>query len=521
MACSTRRLLITEPAPENNYISDDQKADNSVEESMDLQAFLKTLLVKLSASARLKVAVNSLINLFGKIIAKYAFWAGVKKFGGTLCSYSFELAKEELLEYYRLEQYVCYANIDDAQKYIRQIIDEYKTILLNKKKEVIIINGQELTYRDYISQLSEDQPEILVQILPKKGNESLTYGDLQKLTQTVEAQKKQGGPAVFLDCENLSADHTDKIEYMNEIQKYINQKNEDILLLDKIPGIDYIEKRKEKLKKELTASSVDTAGKNYLKSQLDSLNEKIVYTDNRSEQLKMYKDIKKLETDLQILKDRENVVSDIISSCKSVIIYPPVEKTGINADNTDKNRDNIVTPASSTEYKVITENDGIVLAVYAGKAQYLAKTYYRSASGHFYNKNGQEEKPSVLYNSDRTLRSVVNYDSEENGQKILLETVFANDDSKTISSVTHYKYDVNGMFMWKYTEVFDIGVNDGNNPSIKEKHYYNQAGNLCKTEKMYCVNGVNHCDVYSYSDGKINDNPCASYILVNNKRKKI
>ena len=433
-----------------NYNSENQVTDNPFEGKFCLR--------NISESVWLRNAINKLIGLFVKMRM-------------TISSESLNSVKEELSMYYRLEHYECYVDIDNAKNYIQKIIDEYKEVLFNKKNESVTINGKELTYGEYISQLSDDQLEIFVQILHKKGTDSLTYGDLQKLSQIIEAQKKQGGTAVLLDCENLPGNGTEVIKCMNKIQKFINQKQEDYVLLDEIVCLDDIETKIKQLEKELTCFSA------------------------------------------------ENNVSGLIASCKPEMIYMSEEKVSVKYD--DKKEESIITPVSANEYNVITENNGVIVAVYVGKSQYLAQTYYRSASGHFYNKNGQEEKPSVLYNSDRTLRSVINYDSEEKGQKILQETVFANDDSKTISSVTHYKYDVNNMFMWKYTEVFDVGVNDGNDPSVKEKHYYNQAGNLCKTEKMYCVKGVNYCDIYGYSDGKINDNPSATYIVVNNKRKKI
>ncbi|MBQ6515704.1 hypothetical protein IJI31_00835 [bacterium] len=446
-----RRFVIAESTSEKEYNAEKHRTDNPFGKSSFLHRIISAIksCFTISVSVWFKNVLNNLLRLFAKMKM-------------TISSDSLNILKKELSMYYRLEQYACYPDINDAKNYIQKSIDNYKNILINKKNEPITVNGKELTYGDYIQQLSDDQLEIFVQILHKKGNENLTYGDLQKLSQTIEAQKKQGGTAFLLDCENLPGDSSAVTDYVEEIQKFINQKHEELMLLDKIACLYNIEEKKEQLEEEL-----------------------ISYFG-------------------------EDVLNEVISEYKTKTLYNPVEKEVL------KNNDgSIVAPISATEYRVITEHDGIISAVYAGKTQTAAKTYYRSVSGHFYNQNGHEEKPSELYNADKTLKAEILYDSEENGYKILKETDFTKDETKTVSSVTHYKYDVGGKFIWKYTEGVNNGVSNG-----LERYYYNHTGTPCKCEKEYEHDGINYRDVYGYSDGKINDTPISTYMLLNNNWKK-
>jgi len=444
LVCNVRGLIITESEHNSHKNKNDNPFVNGSYINTVVSA-LKNVLRNISESEWFRNVMNNWLSLIAKIRR-------------AVSSESLNLVKEELSMYYRLEQYACYLDINDAKNYIQKSIDNYKNILINKKNEPITVNGEELTYGEYISQLSEDQLEIFVQILHKKASDSLTYGDIQKLSQTINAQKKQGGTAFLLDCEDLPGDSSDVTNYTEEIQKFINQKQEDLIILDKIACLDDIEVKIKQLEKEL----------------------KLFCT--------------------------EDTLNDLLASCKPEIIYPPAEKQFQKYDDLK----DIVYPISATEYRVITEHDGIISAVYAGKTQTSAKTYYRSASGHFYNQSGHEEKPSELYNADKTLKAEIIYTSEENDKKILKETDFFKDENKTISSETRYKYDINGKFIMKITEVFDT-------ENKVERYYFNQAGMPCKYEKEYEQNGINYRDVYG---GKINDVPYALYKLINNKWEK-
>lgn len=452
------------------------------------------------------VAVKVLIDLFNLIVAFSVF---------NLKTLSYiDYIKKELSKYCRLEQYSDYADIKDVKKYIKTIIDDSNSILVNLKSETLKKDGKEITYVDYIMQLSVEQQQVLLQILPKFHNEKLIYTDLIKLKQIIDTHKRQGSLGSELDGISLLEDYSEELEYINAMQMFIEQKKEDLALLENASSLDVVEKRKENLKKEITLSYAEKARMKYIEDKIAKLKDKLEHADNSDTRVKIDNEIKKHEAELQVLKYLEVAVEDAIYNSNFEILYLPIRKNNQKTDVEDENSASIVTPISADTYKIRTEKDGIIHAIYAGKSEYATSTYYRTVAGHFYNQNGQEEKPRLLYNSDGTLKAEIQYDSEESGQRILKEIIFLKDERKIPNTITYYQYDVNGVYRGKYTEVFD------NNKNLIESCYYNQFGSPCKCEKEYVVKGIRYKDVFGYIDGKIKDTPNATYMLDKTNWKK-
>ena len=507
-----RRINITNLTPDTD---NNEKVQNPFDFSSENGDFVFVVMSKLNLcyknllkNENVKNVVNFIIDLFYRIVALCAV--------NTKPLTYIDAKKAELTKYCRLEQYLDYADINDVKDYIQSVIDENRNILSDKKAEIVIKDGKELMYGEYIKQFPTDKQKILIQILPKIDNEKLTYGDFQKLNQTIEIQKKQGGIGAQLNSEILLADYSEKLDYIDKIQKFIDQKKEDLALISDIYCLEVIDWKTEQLKKEISLSFAEKAKKKCLEDSIEKLKNSRENTEDTELQSKIDKEINRIESELKILKYIESAVEEAIYNSNFGILYPPIEKNivKLEVDNTDS----IVTPISADAYKIKTETGEIVYAVYAGKSEHVTRTYYRTAEGHFYNQNGQEEKPRIMYNSDGTVKSEIQYDSEESGQRILKEVVFVKNERKIPSTITHYQYDANGIFRGKYTEVFDTeGENSGD---IVETCYYNLFGNPCKCEKLYVVNGTKYKDIYGYLDGKIKDKPSSTYMFVRNNWKK-